>query len=118
MYHCDKMPAPWQRWLVWSNPNQDQVFYAQSADRATWTPQLLVQRDDEDSANSDVINITYTTEFVYISRACGYSSIFNLDNVPSTAFNVEADADNWILSFEINNSRIENETQAHITLLH
>jgi len=90
----------------------------QVTDPITTTYRLTKDSDDEDSANSDVINITYTTEFVYISRACGYSSIFNLDNVPATAFNVEADMDNWILSFEINNSRIENETEAHITLLH
>ena len=72
--------------------------------------------EDEDnptSSNIDIIKVTYTPEFQYVSRACGYKSIFK--NVSIT---VVPDEDNWIRSAQLLTTTIENETSAHLIFRH
>ncbi len=69
--------------------------------------------NDTTFSNTDVIEVSYTPEFVYVSRACGYRSIFK------TAQNtLIPDTDNWVFSYEIINPTIDNEQAAHIILYH
>lgn len=65
------------------------------------------------SSNTDIITITYLPEFVYVSRACGFKSIFN-----AIGINSENDDDIWILAEQLNTDNVENENNAHITLFH
>lgn len=71
--------------------------------------------DDFFEGNEDIITITYTTEQVYVSRACGYKTIFN-----NVSFTIEPDGDNWILSrlATNDNQSVENETAAHFNIYH
>lgn len=72
--------------------------------------------DDFIEGNIDTITINYTTEEVYVSRACGYKTIFN--NVEVVITN---DADNWLLGNPINltnNQPVENENATHFNLFH
>lgn len=71
--------------------------------------------DDYAEGNEDVITINYSTELVFVSRACGYKTIFN--NVTLT---IEQDGNNWILSKQsINdNQSVEDETTAHFNIFH
>lgn len=64
-------------------------------------------------SNTDVIEVSYTPQFIYVSRACGYKSIFN--NLQNTLI---IDSDNWIFGYNIINPTIENENTAHIILYH
>lgn len=64
-------------------------------------------------SNTDVIVVSYTPKFVYVSRACGYKSVFN-----ETQNTLILDSDNWIFSYEIINPTIDNENSAHIILYH
>jgi hypothetical protein len=77
---------------------------------------LADNEDETDDSNIDVIEITYTPEFIYVSRACGYKSIFNIG--PTGGIVRVTDADNWIFSTEILNETIENEQEAHIIIYH
>lgn len=65
------------------------------------------------NSNIDIIAVTYTPELVYVSRACGYKSIFT-----NLSINIIQDTDNWILTNEVLTTTIENEDQAHIILRH
>ena len=69
--------------------------------------------DDYANGNEDIITIKYTTELVFVSRACGYKTIFN--NVSLT---IEPDGDNWILSrqYANDNQSVEDEKTAHFYL--
>ena len=71
--------------------------------------------NDVIGGNEDIITINYSTEQVYVSRACGYKTIFK--NVTLTINN---DGDNWIQSKEsINdNQSVEDEKAAHFKLFH
>ena len=72
--------------------------------------------DETDDSNIDIVTIKYTPEFVYVSRACGYKSIFNLDELDP--IDRVADGDIWTTSFEIINQTIENENAAQINIYH
>lgn len=71
--------------------------------------------DDIIGGNQDIINISYTTENVFVSRACGYKTIFK-----TVEITVEDDGDNWIQLIQpLNNPQsVENETAAHFNLFH
>lgn len=71
--------------------------------------------DDIQLANKDIITITYARENVYVSRACGYKTIFK--NVVIT---IENDIDNWLQIVDpINdNTTIEDETATHFNIRH
>ncbi len=71
--------------------------------------------DDIELANKDIITITYAREEVYVSRACGYKTIFK--NVVIT---IENDSDNWLQIVDpINdNTTIEDETATHFNIRH
>ena len=75
----------------------------------------LLDLGDLTAGNPDNVAINYTREDVYVSRACGFKTIFDLQNT-----NITTDADNWISSIEIinENSTIENENSAHIKVFH
>ena len=65
--------------------------------------------------NEDIITINYSTEQVYVSRACGYKTIFK--NVTLTINN---DGDNWIQSKESISDKqcVGDEKAAHFKLFH
>jgi hypothetical protein len=59
----------------------------------------------------DEIRITYNTNDVYISRSCGYIAHFtNLITPVVTS--------QWIAGVSIDNSTIDNEETAHISIFH
>ncbi|NMH86088.1 DUF6452 family protein [Flavivirga algicola] len=71
--------------------------------------------DDFIDGNQDTITINYSRKEVYVSRACGYKTIF--ENVTLT---IEPDADNWILTRQplTDNQSVEDEAAAHFTMSH
>ena len=74
--------------------------------------------DPDDDSNIDIITVTYTPEFVYVSRACGYKSIFNLAVTDAVVREVDGDDDLWITNIEIVNETIDNENAAQVILYH
>ncbi|MDO7173642.1 DUF6452 family protein [Mariniflexile sp. AS56] len=71
--------------------------------------------DDYYDGNIDIVTITYTREEVYVSRACGYKTIYK-----NVTFTVEPDSDNWIKSRQpLNeNQSVEDETETHFNIFH
>jgi hypothetical protein len=71
--------------------------------------------DDFIDGNYDTITINYSRENVFVSRACGYKTIFK--NVTLT---IDDDTDNWILSQQpLNpNQSVEDESTAHFNIFH
>ncbi|MDO6759272.1 DUF6452 family protein [Tamlana sp. 2_MG-2023] len=73
------------------------------------------ESDDFLEGNQDIISISYSREEVYVSRACGYKTIYK--NVTLT---IEDDGDNWMLSRQpiTENQSVENENEAHFIVSH
>lgn len=58
----------------------------------------------------DEISFNYDRNDIFVSRSCGYKTIF--ENLSIQTSNI------WIKEYLINNSTIENETSAHINIYH
>ncbi len=75
--------------------------------------------EDEDGniigGNPDTIIVSYARKDVYVSRACGYKTIFENFGV-----DVVDDGDNWILTTPLADgiTTIENENQTHVNITH
>lgn len=71
--------------------------------------------DDTIDGNYDTITISYTREDIYVSRACGYKTIFK-----NVSFIIEPDGDNWIKSRQPlnDNQSVEDETETHFNIFH
>ncbi|MFI1771500.1 DUF6452 family protein [Thalassobellus citreus] len=72
-----------------------------------------VKEDGTIEGKKDTLTINYTRENVYVSRACGYKTIFN-----NVAFNVETN--NWIQSSQPanDNQSVEDEEEAHYIIFY
>ncbi|CAH8294446.1 hypothetical protein EV196_108201 [Mariniflexile fucanivorans] len=71
--------------------------------------------DDYLDGNTDYVTINYTREEVYVSRACGYKTIYK-----NVTFTIEPDSDNWIKSRQPlnDNQSVEDETETHFNIFH
>lgn len=79
---------------------------------------LRLDEDPDTNSNVDIIEITYTPEFQFVSRACGFRSVFT-----NVSVSVVDDGNNWILLTNfpniINNTiTVEDETATHLNILH
>ena len=87
---------------------------AENFTRFTFYKDFAVDDNGIITGNPDVITFAYKREDVYVSRACGFKTIFK-----ELILTVELDGDNWIINSEIlNNSTVENEISAHVKILH
>ncbi len=72
-------------------------------------------KDDENSNNEDSFNMTYSREDFFISRSCGYKTLFyQIDP------NLLSDSSNWIKKIETVNDPqdILDEESTHIKIYH
>jgi len=80
---------------------------------------LRIDGNETTSSNTDIIEISYVPQYEYVSRACGYKSIFT-----NLRISIIQDDDNWLLfsSFPDNdntdNITVANENSTHINLFH
>ena len=65
--------------------------------------------------NIDAVTFNYTTSNVYISRACGYKTIFQLNATPNGVV-VAPDTANWIQSSVVSKPNIQNENEVHVKI--
>jgi len=67
--------------------------------------------------NEDKITFNYTHSDVFVSRACGYKTLFTLDPIkPYTQTAVPATNLKWMQYISVDKSNIDNENETHITV--
>ena len=86
--------------------NQPDTSFLLISDSAT-------DEDDMETGNIDTLSFTYTTEEVFISRACGFIANYN-----DLTDSLNTDSENWIQSIEIIESSINSQQSAHVQILH
>ena len=62
----------------------------------------------------DIYEFNYERSDVYVNRACGFRATYN--NL--TALEDDLGVIDWILDLNILKTTVEDETEAHITILH
>ncbi|MFN3754889.1 DUF6452 family protein [Flavobacterium sp.] len=68
--------------------------------------------------NEDFLQFNYTRENFYVSRACGYKTIFELLSFPAGVIQTEPETPDlpWIRSYSIQTTNIETENEVHIKI--
>ena len=67
--------------------------------------------------DEDIIKFDYTTQELFVSRACGYKTIFTLDPTnPYTHTDATTANQKWIKFISVEKSNIENENETHIKI--
>ena len=69
--------------------------------------------DDEILGNPDEIIVNYTPEDIYVSRACGFKTVFR-----GLTLAVDNDGANWIINSDVIINDVEQQTQAHVQIFH
>ncbi len=108
-----------ERYLA--NANKIMLPLKINDDTAEYTLTLNSGNDVLDVA--DVIKLNYTRTSEYVSRACGFKTLFRLnpdvnDNTSPLIINGNpaANAGNWIRNVEIVKSNLETENETHVKI--
>lgn len=68
-------------------------------------------------SNEDVIKFNYTRNTLFVSRACGYKTVFSLNATnPYTHTDATVPDLLWIKAISVEKSNIENENETHIKI--
>ena len=71
------------------------------------------EEDNVDSGNNDKMFVNYNPNWIYINRACGYITNYDIDNLI-----IENDIENWIIDSEIITYSIKDEENIHVKIYH
>jgi hypothetical protein len=67
--------------------------------------------------DEDIISFNYITQELFVSRACGYKSLFTLDQLtPFTHTDATVANQKWIKFIEVVTRNIDNENETHIKI--
>lgn len=81
---------------------------------STVTYKFIYNANSTTSKNTDVIKFNYNTQNVYVSRACGFKTIFTLKtNDPFIQTDPDGDTV-WMTEVQLLNPNIESENETHI----
>lgn len=80
---------------------------------------LILNSTSSTGANEDLLQFNYSRKNVFVSRACGYKTIFELNSFPSGVIKTDAATPEgfWIQDINILTTNIETENETHIKIL-
>jgi len=67
--------------------------------------------NDTSDGIEDSFEVNYTREEVFVSRSCGYKTLYNNVSITNSTYN-------WIDNFSLLTTRISDENNAHINIFH
>ena len=82
----------------------------------TTTLRFIQNGSDTDTTNDniDVITFNYQRVDEYVSRACGFKTLFYLNETNPVV--LTADGSNWIQNIVVTKPNIENENEVHVKI--
>ncbi|PXY43719.1 DUF6452 family protein [Flavobacterium hydrophilum] len=91
--------------LIPLDPTRDAVTYSFISNFSTANPGL---------SNTDMLTFNYTRKNVYVSRACGFKTIYTLTSIQRAG---DEDANNyWISNIDLFNPNVELENETHVKI--
>ena len=97
--------------------NLDEITIPLQIDADTTSYVLISNSASDESGmetgNVDVITFNYTTQEVFVSRACGF--VANFDTL---TFELPTDDDAWIQDVEIVQTLVKDQVSAHVKIYH
>ncbi|MGG7034497.1 MAG: DUF6452 family protein [Flavobacterium sp.] len=79
--------------------------------------QFVINSSDDTLKNEDLLDFNYSRKNEYISRACGFKTLFYLDAANPILLTDAPTSDGiWIQNITITNSNIINEIETHVKI--
>lgn len=103
--------------LVFNGVSKIQVPLKTTADITNYRFILNYNNTDPSLVNEDELDFKYQRSNIYISRACGFKTIFVLDNTNPYTLTDGPTADQfWIKNISVNQPNILNENEVHLKI--
>jgi hypothetical protein len=81
------------------------------------TYQFILNSTSATFKNEDVIRFDYSRENLYVSRACGFKTLFDLDSIyPYTHTDSTLSDGLWIKAITVEKKSIDNENETHVKI--
>jgi hypothetical protein len=77
---------------------------------------LILNSSDAVNRNEDFVEFNYSKENVYVSRACGYKTIFELNNSVNGVLHTDASDGFWMQNIVKVTNSITNENETHLKI--
>lgn len=78
---------------------------------------FIINSTDTDFANEDFIELNYTRKNVFISRACGYKTVYTLNDIDPIVYSDAVSATNlWIKDIDVQTNNINVENEVHVKI--
>ena len=78
---------------------------------------LILNSTDITTANEDFLQFNYTRQNIFVSRACGFKTIFTLDpTTPYIKTETSTHDGYWIQNITVKTSNITTENETHIKI--
>jgi hypothetical protein len=79
---------------------------------------LILNSASATGANEDSLQFNYIRQNIFVSRACGYKTIFSLNDSPDGVIKTDAATPDgfWIQDINIVTTNIETENETHIKI--
>lgn len=103
------LPEP----MVFTNTNRVEIPLKTFQNSTTF--EFTINSNATDGTkNKDIVHFNYTTQDIYVSRACGFKTNYDLSQ--NLGVVVDPDTENWIKNKTIVKTKIESENDVHIKL--
>src|SRR5690606_4763993 len=107
--------------LVFENANTIKLPLRTNAEVSTYKFILTYTNINTLVNNEDLLEFRYTTDHIYISRACGYKANFSLTEAdsqnPNPTLTDSGEDEFWIKELIVRQPEIINENETHLDLL-
>lgn len=78
---------------------------------------FVLNSSDLDNDNEDLISINYIGQDIFVSRACGYKTIYSLTETNPVIYSEPTTPDGaWIQDLQITSTSIINEKETHVKI--
>jgi hypothetical protein len=78
---------------------------------------VLNSASTSSNPNEDIIDFNYATQTVYVSRACGFKTIYELNNLDGVVYSDASTPDTvWIQNLTIETTSITTENETHVKI--
>ncbi len=99
-----------------TNANSIAIPLKPDADAVTYSFILNSGNSNAALISQDDLIINYTRQEIFVSRACGYKTVFNLKPSPFIQTAVPATNNFWMKTIVVEKNNIDNETDTHVKI--
>ena len=99
------------------NGNGNTVSIPLKTNENSTTYRFILNSGSASFSSEDEIKFDYSRENIYVSRACGFKTIFTFDSsIPIIHTSVPSTKSKWMQNISVEKSNIVNENETHVKI--